>query len=299
MSWLLNSKIRSKLSSFDLLALLRLLKHKGFKSEHIMFIGNCSLTTQDRLIEDVIIYDESVDIVVNFGLLGAQTPLPSRWLKKLEKNRDIDPATEKVLGLLDHFIILDYIAGAYPNINTGLFESWKEIACKHLFLENYNCNTSLIWIFTRIFPEFDIEIRNSFYIREKNCQQVIVGKQMNPVQVSLGGLSTQKIETTEILMRHKARTYRAFIDWNSEVINRIDRMILPIFSGMDLSISIKQEEYEEFCGFNLDGDSILGKDSIVQGVGRYKEVTIFEGRVKTNRALDKEINWRRSCLIKP
>ncbi|WP_444944035.1 hypothetical protein ACJJIK_02065 [Microbulbifer sp. ZKSA006] len=299
MSWILNNSIRARLSEFDLLALLQLLDYKGFSSKDIMFIGNSSLTSQERIVEDVVIHDDGVDIIVNFGLLGAQTVLPSRWIKKLEKYRGVNEATEKVLGLLDHFIIVDYIASAYPSINTALFKDWRTTARYHLSLEKYRCSATFHWVFSIVFPEFYVGLSSANQTINKRCNDVVFGEGLDPQVVSLGGWRRTLTQAQSVVLRHKAKNYRANFDWQNEIKKRLNRYILPIISGMELSVSVRLLEYSRYSGFVLGGDSLIGRDSIISDTGELKYINIYEGVSNTYKSKPDESSWSRVCQIQP
>ena len=83
----LEEKISQRIHEFDIISLLRLLMTMNYSPEEIRFRSHNSICSQPGLIHDIMFRHEPVReavITMNMGLLGAQSPLPSYFRKKME-----------------------------------------------------------------------------------------------------------------------------------------------------------------------------------------------------------------------
>ena len=88
----LRTAIRRRIADFDLFALLDLLEFMGYESEEIVFRGHATQVSPPALLHDIEFHTspgERVVISINFGLLAADSPLPSYFLHVLEQT-DVD-----------------------------------------------------------------------------------------------------------------------------------------------------------------------------------------------------------------
>ncbi|GLS25034.1 hypothetical protein [Marinibactrum halimedae] len=259
MSWLLNCKIRSKLSQFDPMALLRLLRHNGYSLDHIFFSSNNSSVSQERLIEDVIISESRVDIVVNLGLLGAQSNLSNEWLKKLEESSECNRKSESVVRFLDHIIVSDFLAQVYPEINQHYFNSWKKIAQKHFQIENFDSEVTLHSLCKMLFPEFDVYVHNEESALVRKSKSLFVGNGVSSSEASMGGVISVEASVKRIELVQKTRIYQSNVDWEVEVSNRIKQYLLPLISGCQVLCEIHLFSLQPLNGFSLDSSGVLGR----------------------------------------
>ena len=76
----LNKISNKRLKQLDLMVLLSLLYRVGFDADNIIFESRLSLSQSGRLIEDIIFDDTCVKLVVNMGILSANSAIPDRVL---------------------------------------------------------------------------------------------------------------------------------------------------------------------------------------------------------------------------
>ena len=81
------NKIRKRLHLFDPLSLLRVLHQAGIAVEDLEFRSHMSMASQSRLVEDLTIDAGVITVIFNFGLLSAQSPLPSYFFQEIDEGR--------------------------------------------------------------------------------------------------------------------------------------------------------------------------------------------------------------------
>ncbi|AJC48373.1 hypothetical protein IB642_03925 [Allofrancisella guangzhouensis] len=70
----------NKLKQLDLMVLLNILHRVGFKTENIIFESRLSLSQSGRLIEDIVFDQDGIKLIVNMGILSANSTLPDHLL---------------------------------------------------------------------------------------------------------------------------------------------------------------------------------------------------------------------------
>ena len=75
-------------------------------------------------------------------------------------------------------------------------------------------------------------IVDQMFIRCLGGNDVVFGEGLDPQVASLGGWRKTLTQTQSVVLSHKAKNYRAHIDWQDEIRKRLNRYILPIISGI-------------------------------------------------------------------
>jgi predicted component of type VI protein secretion system len=96
----IRAKIAKNIKRFDLCALIKLLKSLGYQREQIVFEGNSSQVSHSNLCHEISFDEHRVRIVVNIGLLGSSSSLPSFFQELIEKE---DINSEKFISFLNFF----------------------------------------------------------------------------------------------------------------------------------------------------------------------------------------------------
>src|SRR6218665_3549732 len=108
-------RIRERVRSFDIPALLAVLEASGYGDAEIEYRGQRTTVHQSHLVHDIEFIhepDKRVVITVNMGLLSAQSPLPSFLMQTMDQ-LDHD-RLERFICYFDHPLPRDCFAGRYP-----------------------------------------------------------------------------------------------------------------------------------------------------------------------------------------
>ncbi|QIV96710.1 hypothetical protein EDC55_10335 [Allofrancisella inopinata] len=112
-----------KLKQLDLMILLNMLHRIGFNTQDITFESRLSLSQTSRLIEDIVFDQDKIKLIVNMGILSANSALPDHVLDFFSINNDSVSCT--VLNALASKLLKH-------QINMLLIEQSDEL--KHLYL---------------------------------------------------------------------------------------------------------------------------------------------------------------------
>lgn len=256
----LATRINQQIGEFDLISLLRVLKHKGYQEKHIRFDSYTSQTSQERIIRSVSIDDQQVLIVVDLGLLGIQTPLPSTMIR--EMNIEIGQGTpnDKLLDMLDHHLILNYISYIYPEINTELFTEWKYTQRQLLLMQNIHSTATLYWLFQLIFPEFAIQSSQKEIEQAINALPVTLNQSTLGDHSRFGGVMVNETSCLHFELTLEKEHYRHHVLWVDEVEKRLQTFIYPLLDKREIYLVVSLRLPHRQKALQLASTSILGRE---------------------------------------
>ena len=155
-------RIRSQLGEFDVLALLRLLKHHGILEKQVFFKGYSSLSSFDHLIHSIDFKKHPqglrVVITLNIGLLSAQSPLPEYFRYFIEHKAVDGAAMEKFIECFDHFLMVNRLCQTYPQVCTLWYPSWKNTQRQYWKVQSFYSSSTLQALFSTVYPEAHIQV---------------------------------------------------------------------------------------------------------------------------------------------
>src|SRR6218665_3889515 len=109
-------RIRERVRSFDIPALLAVLEASGYGDAEIEYRGQRTTVHQSHLVQDIEFIhepDKRVVITVNMGLLSAQSPLPSFLMQTMDQ-LDHD-RLERFIFYFHHLLPPHCFARLYPD----------------------------------------------------------------------------------------------------------------------------------------------------------------------------------------
>jgi hypothetical protein len=256
----LTEKLNERIGEFDILALIRYLKYYGYEETNMRFTSHQSMMSQTKLVEQVKLYEKHVVITVNLGLLGIQTPLPSSMIKEVvERKLDVDSETDRLLKLLDHVLILNFVASIYPEVNINFFSQWQKTRRNILIIQNVHSIAFLYWLFQRVFPEFVIRFDEKFVPRKVSTESVILDQGGLNGVARLGGVALMSDLCVHINLCLELAHYRTQTIWVSEVEQRLKNFVYPLLNKQETYVFISLE-LEHESNVRLSNDSRLGRD---------------------------------------
>lgn len=253
-------RINQYIGKFDILALLRLLKLKGYQEQYLRFTSHHSLVSQDRLIERVELYAQHGVITLNLGLLGIQTPLPSQMLQDVAaKHMNSGDGLDRLLKLLDHTLIVNFIGSVYPEFNTGYFRQWNNTRRNLLLLQDVHSGSFLYWLFQSVFPEFIITFNEKSVPRQVPTEPIILNQFGLGDPATLGGITVLKDLCIHVDLHLELEHYRVQSSWLAEVEERLRRLVYPLLSHREIYLFISLQ-LEQESPLRLSANSRIGRD---------------------------------------
>lgn len=178
-------KISNKrLKQLDLMVLLSLLYRVGFDADNIIFESRLSLSQSGRLIEDIIFDDTCVKLVVNMGILSANSAIPDRLVDYFSSYDE--SVSFNVLNALASKLLKNQISMLLSEQSTDL----KDLYLKGdiLFTKNDNFFYSLSSfnsLFERVLSRYKLNVNSEWKLDLINKTSHL-DKQKNFVNFHLG-----------------------------------------------------------------------------------------------------------------
>lgn len=278
----LEDKVSKRIHEFDILSLLQLLISMNYSPEEITFRSHNSICSQPGLIHGIEFRREPVReavITMNMGLLGAQSPLPAYFRKKMEN----DVAGERLfidfIGYFDHHLIRDYICNIYPEINRFFFPDWELTKRRYLQILNLKSLSTLHWLFQTVFPEIGVRIENAVLSSEVQTQPVRLGRTVLGTDAVFGNKTSVALHGRRVTFYSDEEMTDTRVPWPKEIKNRLEDLIFPVLqpTGINLEISLILKSQKRWV--RLHSETYLGYDRIRSVEDTYRRIRIFRGHI--------------------
>lgn len=226
----INKRIAKNIQRFDICSLLKLLKELGYQSEDIYF-ESCYETASPTALCQNIFFAESfpkVRIVLNLGLLSANSPLPNLFKRKMDSGSIDATLFQRFLSFFDHHAIKNLLSMSMPDINDIFFSSWKETKGHYLKLLDLNSTSTLWHLFQACFPELVINVIKAPRFFKQNSSSTTLGNTRLGVESFLGRKIVQSIPSFKIILISEESHTDSHVSWSLEIKDRLKKLVFDI-----------------------------------------------------------------------
>ena len=284
----LEKKIQKSIHKFDPISLLYLLEYLGYRREEIQFKSNASISSQPSLIQDIHFQQEpirQVVVIVNFGLLSAQSPLPSYFLKKLDTGMIDTLSFLDFIGYFDNAVITHYLYNLYPELNSNLFPDWELTKRRYLQMLDFKSCSTLHWFFQLAFPELEVKVEKVRQQRALKTSSIRLGITNLGSNAVFGKEKDIPVYGRGITLFSEREFSHSGVPWPREIKKRLEDLIFPILREIDIDLEIVLVIRSQKRYMKLHSESYLGYDKIQGGQARYRRIRIFHGQVRGGFAI--------------
>jgi hypothetical protein len=279
----LEERISRNVHSFDPISLLHLLRFTGYRLEEIYFKGHVGVASQPCLIEGIHFQYEPVrrvTISLHLGLLAPQGPLPSYFLRKLDKGLLDANAFFEFIGFFDHPILRQYILSTYPELNPDFFPDWGKAKRDRLLMLDVRSCTSLHWVCRLVFPELEIKVEKAVLSRSLETTHIVLGDAVLGSDAIFGKRAFVPVYGKRItFFAYEERTAQRE-PWPKVIRRRFEACIFPLLQSMGVSMEIFLVIHAQTSWARLHGESYLGYDMLRGAQAQARRVLIFSGQVR-------------------
>jgi hypothetical protein len=264
----LERKVAERAREFSLPALLDVLHFLGYRSDQIELRSHLSQVRASSLIHSVeFLPGEGLDrharearqvrVTVNLGLLSAQSPLPSYFLKIAERLEG-EPLVD-FLGYFDHHLLKRRAMGLYPERDRTVFADWGESQTELLQLIGVTSPSSLHFLCERIFPELQVKVERFTAEKPLKAQGAVLGHATLGEGCAFGASTTVPVGGIRITLYSEETLSPTGIPWPTEAARRLHSRLFSILGKSELFLTVRlfmldQESYlqmleERFLGY--------------------------------------------------
>jgi len=285
----LEQRIKAHVNEFDLLPIIELLGSLGWSRDEIRLTSHFTTTSQAGLLHDIEFIHSpvrQVRIVMNVGLLGPQSPLPSYFFKKIDSGEIDVHAIVDFLGFFDHVILADYLANIYPETNSHYFPNWEASKRRTLQLFNLKSCAVLHWLFQSVFPELSVSVEKVALSRELRTDSLCLGAMTLGSDAVFGKKNQLPVQGKRITLHAEEELARPGRPWAVEIRARVEQLLAPILapSGIDVEILLVVRAQRTWA--KLHDESHLGYDRVHGGEAAYRRIKLFSGRMTLSPSSD-------------
>jgi hypothetical protein len=259
------------------------LKFLGYQSEEIQFKSHFSTISQPSLIQGIDFKSEPTRralITLNLGLLSAQSPLPSYFLKKLDAGYINTQSFLDFMGYFDHFLIRNYLFNIYPETNTALFPDWELTKRRYLQMLDLKSCSTLHWMFQLAFPELGVRAEKAVLNRQLRTAHLRLGETILGNDAIFGETTGVPVYGRRITLFSEGGSTGPGEPWPREIKQRLNDLIFPVLRSVEVDLEIMLIVRKQKTWAKLDEESYLGYDKIRGGKESYRRIGIFKGRLK-------------------
>ncbi|WPB82031.1 hypothetical protein KYC5002_23325 [Archangium violaceum] len=274
----LERRIRERIRGFDVPALLDVLNASGYGDAEIEYRSHRTTVYQSHLVHDIQFIHQPrkrIIITVNVGLLSAQSPLPSFMMQTMDQ-LDHD-RLERFIGYFDHQLLRECFAGLYPEREGALLPGWPEAAKDRLRLLRPTCQSTLHWLFRKVFPETELSVRRDVRRQKVAAPEMRLGASALGEGGAMGGFATIPTGGMEVKIFCDEPICSSGVPWAIEARRRLDKDLLPLLSEtvLMLTVIIVLREQEGFL--RIENQSHLGYDPLHGAPVETRHVLLFSG----------------------
>lgn len=280
----LEYKIKKKIRKFELISLVQLLVFHGYRPDEICFKSNASICSQASLINDISFKEKpnrSVVVEVNFGLLSAQSPIPSYFLKNIaDKGIDAELFADFV-GFFDNHLIWNYLLNVYPEANRKIFSDRTKSKLSYIQMMDLKSKDTLTLIFNLIIPELSVRVEKTVLRHKMDTTSVRLGETRLNGESVFGRKTVVPVYGRRIVFYSDEEFTDTGKPWPEEIKHRLNEQIAPILGpvGINMELDLVIRSQKRWMG--LQSESYLGYDKIKGGSSQaYRRIQIFQGRLQ-------------------
>ncbi|MCG8471648.1 MAG: type VI secretion system baseplate subunit TssG [Desulfobacterales bacterium] len=279
----LEDKVKKKIGQFDVISLLRLLQKMGYGPGQIRFRSHESLCSQSRLVQDISFYQErdkkEVEISLAMGLLGPQSPLPSYFRKTLEADISAGISFSEFVGFFDHQLIRDFLCGLYPELARFFQGASTPSLPETLQMFDLRSVSALHVLFSRVFPEAGVEVKEVSLNRRLSASPVCLGQSILGGSAVFGYQTQVPVRGRHITLHCEEEESDRRRPWPQEAKERMERLLFPKLAPLGMELEIDLVLTTQCRWVRLHPKGCLGYDTLKTHHPGPRRVSLFKGQI--------------------
>ena len=198
------------------------------------------MASQSRLVEDLTIDAGVITVIFNFGLLSAQSPLPSYFFQEIDEGRVDVHDFQALIGLYDHALIKLYLQCIYPELNDYLFPRWSRSVQRRVRIQNLRNVSGVHWLFTQVFPDLRVVVEKSQMEREVRLDGLKLGFFTLGDDARFGQKTSNTVLGIRVNLYVDDELDGCGTPWFQTVQSRFETAVVPILNavGVDLELAL-------------------------------------------------------------
>lgn len=231
----LKQAISEQANQFAAGALLRLLSSLGFKEDGVELKGSATLGFRGSLVESVSFPEERACVLVNMGLLAAQTPLAS----SLHSAALSSPELQRFLSFFDQRLLWERFSGLHPEESGDLGPHYGAVRRDLTHLLGLAAPATLHWLFRRICPELGVQVERAPQKEKLAGDSVILGDMRLGEGASFGGEAELPSEGLLVTLYAEEPLSGTGEPWPPIIAGRLEGQLRPLLRRVEIALRVR------------------------------------------------------------
>ncbi len=233
-------KIVERIREFDVMALLELLASIGHGPDDIAFRAHRASGPQPTLLHEIAFLPRlpgtdstRVLITVNLGLLSCRSPLPSYFQRLLGDIETSDPVHE-LIDVLDRSLLHTRLTWDHRERSLAM---WDMTRRNFLRIFGLDSPLGLDWLFRRVFPELEVEVRRISDEYRVPYDGATLGESRLGA-CTFGNIARVGVHDMEVLLICEGALYRGDMPWVREGDRRLRSFVFPLLDEVCMTLTV-------------------------------------------------------------
>lgn len=279
----LEQKVADRARQFTLPALIDVLHFLGYSDDDIEWKSEFSLSHRSSLVERIefiLLPRRLACVTLNIGLLAAQSPLPSYFLKIAESHHS--DTFNEFIGYFDHVLLRERARALYPERDLRVLPSWPRTLQRLFRLLGRRAPATLHWLFKQVYPELGVRVSRSLARQPLATDGVKLGSAVLGNNCSFGGTASVPVGGILVTLYCEETHTPTGVPWAIEASSRLEKQVLYALRDLELHLSVNLIFFERQTWAELSDDQYLGYERMWQSKEAAKrnptqQVLLFDG----------------------
>jgi hypothetical protein len=272
-------QVKRRAREFDLPALVRLLRRGGYLLDEIFVESNAEQGGGPTLVHDVAFESaprRRAFIIVNMGLLGSSSPLPSYFFELMEKATNPEPF-EDFIHYFDNVLLRELVRSVAPEDDHQLSGTPAETKASYFGMLGPGSVATLTQVFGWYFPELGVDVCRHAFRQSTSAHACRTSISRLDGSGVIGKHYRSEAEGFRIeLFCEEERTDDGG-SWPDLVKLRLETKVLPLLGGarIPLKVALNVLAHETWAKLRREGH--LGFERVMADEAGGHRMRIFSG----------------------
>lgn len=269
--------IKKRAREFDIYGLMELLHHHGYQLTDVDMIGYQGLESQPSFIKSVEFLNNRVQIIVYFGLAGANGVIPTYLMKMADNGTINDRHFSELIGFFDRYLLKTWLLGMMPERHLERLGQTRWLRA----MQNFKSLSSLDWLFNQIFPDLQVRISRKAINIGQETRPAVLGTSKIGIEMILGSEFRVLDYGYEILLIADQEKYKPSQPWHVEIQKRFNERVHPLLTGLELHVDLWMAIRSTSSWFRIEKEgNYLGYERLRGAENECKKILIFSGYIE-------------------
>lgn len=272
------ARIVQRAREFDLVALVRLLQAEGYSREDLLVESNPEPPASGGVVESVRFLQSPrrVSLVLNMGLLGDQSLLPSYFQEVAERARDPEPFYD-FIRFFDHALLDNHLRALVPEADERLYADWDGTRLSYFRMLGPGSVSTLAWLFQLYFPELRTSVTRHAFQSPSARHALRAGHSLLDGTAVVGRTYDATSPGFSVDLCAELEVDDVGVAWPHVVRERLQRDILPLLAPARVPLTVNLVVLNHASWARLSATGFLGYERLMGDASSPHRIALYQG----------------------